>query len=210
MIERMCLSDFLGDFVAYRNLAPSDRRVRGLSAIHAELGLPAGRIPRKTEPEYAGRRPSAATGAVRARRGSPTERVLGIGDTRLNDGTAARNLAQHLAMRAFIGEDKPGEAVRLEAQDEFVFANRWTALGDFLRQVQEQGFVLDAATAVVLDLDKTAIGARGRNDKPIDQARVDAALDIARATLGSSFRLDTFRPIYDELHKPGLPLYHDR
>jgi hypothetical protein len=206
MIERMCLSGFLDDFVAYRTLAPSDRRLRGLSAIHAELGLPAGRIPRKTEPEYAAAVVHLLRQAQSVRSaGRPLERVLYIGDTRLNDGTAARNLARHLSMRAFIGEDKPGEAIRLEAQDEFVFANRWTALGDFLRQVQEQGFALDAATAVVLDLDKTAIGARGRNDKPIDQARVDAALDIARATLGPSFRLDTFRPIYDELHKPA---YH--
>ena len=108
-------------------------------------------------------------------------------------------------MRTFIGEDKLGEPTRLEAQDEFVFANRWTALRDFLRLVQEQEFALDAATAVVLDLDKTAIGARGRNDKPIDQARVDAALDIARSTLGESFRMETFRPIYDELHKS---VYH--
>ena len=205
-IERMCLSDLLGDFVVYRNLEPSDRRVRGLSAIHAELGLPAGRIPRKSEPEYAAAVVHLLQQAQSVRgAGCSLARLLYIGDTRLNDGTAARHLARHLTMRAFIGEDRPQEPVRFKVQDEIVFANRWTALGDFLRWVPGQGFAVDAATAVVLDLDKTAIGARGRNDKPIDQARVDAALDIARSTLGEGFRIEAFRPIYDELHKPA---YH--
>jgi len=203
MIQRMCLSDLLGDFVVYRNLDPADKRLRGLGMIRAELGLPVNRLPRKTEPQYAAvvvnllRQAQSARGADR-----PLERLLYIGDTRLNDGTAARNLGRHLALRAFIGEDKLQEPAHFEAENEFVFANRWIALGDFLRLVQEQGFALDASTAVVLDLDKTAIGARGRNDKPIDQARVDAALDIARSTMGAGFRTEAFRPIYDELHKP--------
>lgn len=206
MMERIGLSDFLGDFVVYRNLEPADSRLRGLAAIRGEMGLPAGRLPRKTEPAYAAvvvnllQQAQAARGA-----GQRLERLLYIGDTRLNDGTAARNLGQHLPMRAFIGEDKLQEPARLERQAEFVFANRWAALGDFLRLTQEQGFALDASTVVVIDLDKTALGARGRNDKPIDQARVDAALDIARSTFGSDLGLETFRPIYDELHKPA---YH--
>jgi len=206
MIKRMCLSDFLGDFVIYRKLEPSDPRLRGLSAIHGELGLPAGRIPRKTEPAYAAvtinllQQAQSLRGAAR-----PLRRLLYIGDTKINDGIAAANLGQHLALRGFIGEERLSEPLKVETRDGMTFANRWTALEEFLRAVQEQGFVLDESLAVILDLDKTAIGARGRNDRPIDQARVDAARDTVHATLGEGFCMEVFRPIYDELHKP---VYH--
>ena len=206
MIERMCLSDLLGDFVIYRKLEPSDARLRGLAAIHAELGLPAGRIPRKTEPAYAAvtvnllQQAQALRGADR-----PLRQLLYIGDTKINDGIAAANLGQHLSLRGFIGEDCLSEPPTVETRERITFANRWTALEEFLRAVQEQGFALDESLAVILDLDKTAIGARGRNDRPIDQARVDAARDTVHATLGEGFRMEVFRPIYDELHRS---VYH--
>ena len=206
MIERMCLSDLIGDFIAYRNLEPPGARLRGLPAIRAELGLPAGRIPRKAEPEYAAviahllRQAQSLRGANAA-----LERVLCIGDTRLNDRAAAANLGRHFALRAFIGEDRLRDAPELVTQGEFAFANRWALLDDFVRDVERQGFALDENTAVVMDVDKTLIGARGRNDRPIDQARIDAACDIARAALGDQFSMQAFRPIYDELHKA---IYH--
>jgi len=108
-------------------------------------------------------------------------------------------------MRGFIGQDRPGEPLKIETRDGMTFANRWTAVVDFLQAVQAHGCVLDESLAVILDLDKTAIGARGRNDQPIDQARVDAARDTVHATLGEGLSMDAFRPIYDELRKP---VYH--
>ncbi len=202
----MCLSDLLGDFVIYRNLEPAEARLRGLKAIGGELGLPAGRIPRKSEPDYAAVVVNLLRQAQIVRGSDRTlERLIYLGDTRMNDGAAARNLGRHLALRAFIGEDKLQEPPRTEIQGEFTFANRWSALGDFLQRAQAQGFALDASTAVVIDLDKTAIGARGRNDRPIDQARVDAARETVRAVLGESLDMQVFRPIYDELHKSA---YH--
>jgi hypothetical protein len=206
MIERMRLFDLLGDFVIYRKLEPCDARLRGLAAIHAELGLPAGRIPRKTEPAYAAvtvnllRQAQSLRGAAQ-----PLRRLLYIGDTKINDGIAAANLGQHLPLRGFIGEDRLGESPTVETHEGITFANRWAALEEFLRAVQEQGLAMDESLAVILDLDKTAIGARGRNDRPIDQARVDAARDTVHATLGAGFRMEVFRPIYDELHKS---VYH--
>ncbi len=191
MIERMCLSDFLGDFVIYRKLEPSDARLRGLSIIHGELGLPADRpTPRKTEPAYAAvtmhllRQAQSLRGAAQ-----PLQRLLYIGDTKLDDGIAAANLGQHLALRGFIGQDRPGEPLKVETRDGMTFANRWTALEEFLRVVQAQGFVLGESLAVILDLDKTAIAAR----------------DTVHATLGEGLSMEVFRPIYDELHKP---VYH--
>jgi len=202
----MRLHDLFGDLIVFRKLEPPDPRLRGLAAIRDELALPMGRIPRKSEPDYAAvvvnllRQAQAARGVHRS-----LERLLYIGDTRINDGTAAKNLEQHLALRTFIGEDKLKEPLQVETQGEFTFANRWTALSDWLQALERGGFPLDERLAVVVDVDKTAIGARGRNDAPIDQARVDAARDTAQAMLGGGFRMETFRPIYDELHKP---IYH--
>jgi hypothetical protein len=48
-IDRLCLSNYLGDCVSYRNLEPPDMRLQGLAAIRAELGLPE----RKKEKHYA-------------------------------------------------------------------------------------------------------------------------------------------------------------
>jgi len=205
MTQRMCLSDLWGDVVVYRSLEPADTRLRGLAALRCELGIAVDRIPRKSEPDYAAvvahllRQAQAARGASR-----PLERLLYIGDTRLNDGTAARNMGAHFPLRVFIGEDKQAP-LQIERQGEFTFANRWAVLGDWLRVIDQEGFALDEQLAVLIDVDKTAIGARGRNDRPIDQARVDAASEIAHVTLGSSFRAEVFRPIYDELHKS---VYH--
>jgi hypothetical protein len=202
MIERMRLSDVLGDLVTYRDLEPADSRLRGLSAIHAELGLSAGVIPRKTEPVFAAavlhllQQAQAVRGVAH-----PLERLLYVGDTRMNDGQAAMNLGRHLPLRAFIGADRLGEPESVEVRGELTFANRWAMLAEWLGTVQAQGFALDERAAVLIDLDKTAIGARGRNDRPIDQARVDAAGDTARATLGADFRMEAFRRIYDELHQ---------
>lgn len=202
MIERMRLSDLVGDFVAYRNLEPPDARLRGLPAIRAELGLPAGRVPRKAEPDYA-KIVAHLLRQAQSLRGlcAPLERVLYIGDTRLNDRVAAANLGRYFAVRAFIGEDRLQDAPELVPQGEFAFANRWALLDDFVRDAERRGFALDENTAVVMDVDKTLIGARGRNDRPIDQARIDAACDVARAALGDRFSAQAFRSIYDELHQ---------
>jgi hypothetical protein len=205
MYQRMSLSDLWSDLIVYRSLEPADASLRGLGALRSELGIAPERIPRKSEPDYAAvvahllRQAQAARGA-----GRPLERLLYIGDTRLNDGTAARNMGAHFPLRVFIGEDRSAPA-QIERQGEFTFANRWSALNDWLHEIDHKGFALDEQTAVLIDVDKTAIGARGRNDKPIDQARVDAASEIARDTLGASFRRDIFRSIYDELHKSA---YH--
>jgi hypothetical protein len=203
MIDRMRLADYWGDFVTFRNLEPADRRLRGLRAIHGELGLAGGRIPRKAEPDFAAvimhflHQAQSLRGA-----GRPLERLLYVGDTRMNDGTAAANLGQHLPLRAFIGQDKLDQAPQIETQGHLTVANRWTALGPFLQALPVQGFGLDAGAAALIDMDKTAIGARGRNDRAIDLARLDAVRQTVRATLGESFQLDTFYPIYNELNKP--------
>ena len=51
----------------------------------------------------------------------------------------------------------------------------------------EDGAALDARTAVIVDIDKTALGARGRNDKSIDHARITAIEATLAEAIGPAF-----------------------
>ncbi len=205
---RTSLFEFLGDVVVFRNLEPIDPRLPRLADLRPEMGLPPGRIPRKAEPDYA-RVIARLLRAARAldRPGAAIARLLYIGDTRLLDGTAFRNVKAQGGWPgwAFIASEKMDEPQKVEVEDDLYLANRWAALVDFFAFLREQRFPLDAATAVVVDIDKTAIGARGRNDKVIDQARMAAARETAVGALGDAFREAAFREAYDILNQPA---YH--
>jgi hypothetical protein len=217
---RAAVSEFLGDFVVYRNLVPVDRRLPGLDAIRGQVGLPAGLLPRKSEPEYA----RVIVHLLRQARALDApdvviQRLVYVGDTRLNDGTAFVNLCQAggwpgLAFIAAETDDPPGvELVHLPPSPHssagqagappLVFlANRWAALADFDRFCTERAFPIDAATAVVVDLDKTALGARGRNAHVIDQARVLAVRHTVADLLDQAFDPVAFQTAYDRLNQP--------
>ena len=202
---RATLADFLGDFVVYRNLEPADGRLRGLKHIWPEIGLAAYRIPRKAEPEYADailhflRQTQALRGVAQ-----PLKRLLYIGDTRLLDGTAYRHLraASGWPGWGFIASEDAAAAPSFQIEGDLYLANRWTALTDFLDFVQKQGIALDEATAAVIDLDKTALGARGRNHRAVDAARVDGVQRTVGKALGADFDEAAFRVVYDELNQP--------
>jgi hypothetical protein len=196
------LNAFMGDRVVYRNLVPADPR---LPAV-ADLGLDS--LPRKAEPAYGW----VVTEMLRRARaldlpGAAIRRLIYIGDTRMNDGTAFHNMCAAAGWPgwAFIGRDDPSAPPQVEVDGRLYLANRWSALPDFLRFVQEQGMALDQETAVVIDMDKTAIGARGRNDQVIDQARVEGVQRTVAGLLGDRFDQAAFRSAYDELNRP---IYH--
>lgn len=201
MYPRKTMADFLGDRVAYRNLAPTDSALPRLADIWQEVGLDSLRVPRKTEPAYAGVAIRFLQAAQAKRGAPPLERLLFIGDTPMNDGTVARNLGQYLPMRGFIGARKPHEEKQINIEDRLMLANRWPALADFMAWVQDEGFAFDERLAVVLDLDKTTLGARGRNDKVIDRARVTAVRLTVEELLGGDFDEDAFRSVYDRLNQ---------
>ena len=102
------LSEFLGDNVAYRNLVPCDPRLPSVADLRSETGLAEGVLPRKSEPAY-GRVVVDILRHARQidRPGIEIERLLLIGDTQLNDGTAFRNIcaAGGWPGWAFIGRD---------------------------------------------------------------------------------------------------------
>ncbi len=202
------LHSFLGDFVVYRNLIPADERLLSFPDLAAPLGLPDRPLPRKAEPAF-GR--VVAEILRQARKidlpGVTLRRLVYIGDTRMNDGTAFHNLclAGEWPGWAFIAQENMLSPARVEIEGALYLTNRWSALSDFLCFLEEQGFVLDEATAVVIDMDKTAIGAKGRNDRPIDQARVESIQRTVADLLGPNFDQQAFAVAYAELKQPA---YH--
>jgi hypothetical protein len=202
------LYEILGDFIVYRNLVPSSPRLPGIETLRTVLGLESGFLPRKAEPAYA---LVVAELLRRARElvggGHHVERLLFIGDTMLNDGTAFRNLcaAGEWPGWVFIGSEDLSSPPLTRIEPPFFLANRWSSLGDFPGFLEREGFALDEGTAVVVDVDKTAIGARGRNDRIIDEARVEGLERTVAGLLGPRFDETAFRAAYEQLNQPA---YH--
>jgi hypothetical protein len=205
---RTALSEFLGDFVVYRNLVPVDEQLPPLEEIRPRAGIPEGTIPRKSEPDYARvlvhvLRQARALGAP----GSSIERLIYVGDTQMNDGTAFVNICRAGGWPglAFIGADRKAaphvEILEREGRTLYV-SNRWAMLPEFDRFCSERRFPVDERTAVIVDMDKTALGARGRNDHVIDRARVEAVRRTVGELLGEGFDAESFQTAYDYLNQP--------
>lgn len=202
------VAEFVGDRIVYRNLDAADARLPRLAEMRAEVGIPANAIPRKSEADYA----RAIVLLLRLARaldapGTPLTRLIFVGDTRMNDGMAFANICRegNWPGVAFIGAEKDAPAkadVTVQEGHMLYLANRWTLLADFDAFCRQQGFPLDESTAVILDLDKTTLGARGRNDHVIDAARVAAVRRTVGDLLGSAFDAERFQAAYDQLNQP--------
>jgi hypothetical protein len=200
---RASVSEFLGDNVIYRNLVPVDTRLPSLERLRESVGLAPGITPRKSTPEYA----QVVSHILEAAKqldtpGTPIERLIFIGDTLLNDSTAFKNIcrAGNWPGLAFIGAEV--DAPLLIDIDEVgvgavMHANRWAALGKFKSFCEQRDFPVDRNTVVLLDLDKTTLGARGRNDRVIDQARVKAAIRTVSGVLEDQFDPGAFQTTYE-------------
>ncbi len=205
---RTSVYEFFGDFIVYRKLIPYDPRLPSLAEIAPQLDLPNGVIPRKSEQAYA----SVIAYLLKQARAldaptAPVRRLIYLGDTRMNDGTAFVNICRAGGWPGllFICAEKnaPASVEIGELGGELVYqTNRWAALADFDRFCRERGFPIDEHTAVVVDLDKTALGARGRNDHVIDLARVEAVRRTIGGLLGDTFDPQNFQIAYDRLNQP--------
>ena len=206
--RRASISDFLDDNVVYRNLIPLDNRLPKLDEFREAVGLPAERIPRKSEADYA-RAIAYILRRAQNLRSSDTEikRLIFIGDTRLNDGNAFANIcrAGEWPGLAFIGSETTAapstEIVPAGEAQRLFLANRWALLADFEQFCADEGFLVNEQTVVIVDIDKTALGARGRNDHTIDRARVQAVQHTVAGLLGGAFDEDAFLTAYKQLNQ---------
>lgn len=203
------LFEALGDSIVYRSLQPVDRRLPGLRSLRPSLGLQPRRVPRKAEPAY-GRVVGEilrAAGALSAGR-HDFDRVILIGDTRHSDGAAFVNICTALDCPgdAFICSETPAEP-ELVPHDRgsgrtIHLATRWRSIGAFEAQLARQGATIGRGTVVIVDIDKTILGARGRNHRPIDTARAAAVVRTARELRGEAVNRDLLLAAYNHFNDP--------
>ena len=203
------LADFFGDFVVYRSLSPVDDRLPDLEKLRSLLGLRPSELPRKAEPSYARVVAEMLRVANRIQIGSDElKSVIMIGDTEHNDGGAFRNICAALSCPggALIG-DEDDAAPRLESTggesgSVLYTANRWRLIDQFEEELTGHGITIGRGTAVIVDIDKTALGARGRNHRPIDAARVAAVMSTATEILGDEVDRDLVMAAYGHFNVP--------
>ena len=206
---RSTLREIIADRVVYRNLVPYDRRLPSLDALRQDIGLPAGLIPRKKDLNYA----VVITQLIKFARkmdipGGEINRLLFVGDTRLLDVTSFENICQTAGWpgMAFIGSENDSESsVKIDSTESgnlLYLANRWSSLPEFEHFCQKKEFAIDEKTAVVIDIDKTALGARGRNSHVIDRVRVEAVEQTVSGLLQDKFDSQSFHEAYKTLNEP--------
>jgi hypothetical protein len=202
------LHDLWGNFIVYRNLIPADKRLPSFHDLKGTLFNSEIPLPRKVEAAYGSIVAEILTQARRLEMpNGQLKRLIFLGDTRLLDGTAFQNLclAGGWPGWAFIGKDDLKTPKTNQVEGQFFVANRWSGLSDFLIYLEDQGVGLDEETVLVIDMDKTSVGARGRNDKPIDEARLEGVRRTVASLLGSDFDESAFRQVYHTLNQP---VYH--
>ncbi len=217
------LDELIGDLVVYRKLEPITRQISGLKSARYQLGLPNDIVPRKQDKSYA----QVALWILeqaQQRRDAAVDELLFIGDTLSGDGHTFQVMRSLRAVgdssfddeekidvadgaimpsACFIGNEKANEPEQYAANDAtgMFEANRWSQLVDWIRWAQQNGLRLDENTAVVLDLDKTAIGARGRNNRAIDVARLKGLYRTVGSLLGDKFNTKLFTQHYEHLNR---------
>jgi hypothetical protein len=199
-VQSMTIADLTGDAVLYRDLQPYDADLPGLTQLREPLGLPPGLLPRKRDAAYA-RVMGALLAHMRERAAAPPLRMLlVVGDT-AND----RMLAQHLRassglpVYACIGADALSKPPGLTYEGDTATATRWSLLDEWLARLETDGAQPWPQAALLLDIDKTLLGPRGRNDEAIDDARAAAALDAARSLPDFALNEATFEQYYATL-----------
>jgi hypothetical protein len=207
---RSTLAEYLGDFVVFRALRPVDARLPDLEALRSALGLRGTGLPRKTEPEYAAVVAEMMRRAHRLQGGDGTiESLVVLGDTLRNDGAAFRNICRALGCggAAFIASDGDGPP-RLEPVDgdepRVFTANRWRLLEEFAKRVLSGELEVGLHSVVLVDIDKTALGARGRNHRPIDDARLAAVGRTATELLGGEVDQEAVAEAYRLFSRPAF------
>ncbi len=191
------LAALLGDNVAYRSLRPCDQRI-GFA--------PPAQLPRKLDAAY-GALVVELLGATQAvtRPGVAIRRTLVIGDNLATDGTMFRHVRALLGSGEAVIVDETGAPPTLApGAGGLARADGWAALEQWAAYLSAQNFVIDQHTAVILDVDKTLLGPRGRNAQVIDGARRHAMRATLTAVVGAAFDDATFERALVRFNTPAF------
>jgi len=209
-LPRSTLAEFLDDRVTYRSLDTVDRRLPRCTDLAASIGLADAPTPRKCQPCYGQLVAALLREAAKIEGNGAVDRILFVGDTRGNDIRAFEQICHEGAWPgiAFIGRDDPSapEAWQMVGTENgpVLIASRWRLLTEVDRFCDADGFPIDRRTVVLIDIDKTAIGARGRNDEAIDRARIDALHRTYIQVHGEVPEWSTCQRLYRSLNRDSL------
>jgi len=188
------MSDIIGDNIFFRELNPQNPDLVPIDVVLYRLNLD--HVPRKKDPEY----PQVISCFLNLM--GNFDKILFLGDTLLNDKTFAEGLISlgEYDVRAIITQEKEGE-FELTREGQIIYSNKWNFVRELPDYLKREGFTIDERTAVILDIDKTFIGARGKNHRAIDNARIEAIYRLFRET-GLEFDYREFVKIYNILNSP--------
>ncbi|GAC1357562.1 MAG: hypothetical protein NVSMB42_16630 [Herpetosiphon sp.] len=194
----IALADLLGDYVTYRNLRLLDPMI---------TWQPPARLPRKVEPAY-GQVVVDLLTAIQsvAHPGTPLTRILVIGDNRATDGVMfehARCLLPASSHALIVDETGAPQACSPE-QAGISHADGWPMVDRWSRRLADQGVTIDCTTAVLLDVDKTLLGPRGRNSGVIDLTRGMAMASTIKALVGQAWNQARFDDALSAFNRPAL------
>ncbi len=207
-IRRAALQDLLGGRLVYRQLRPIDPSLPRFEDLAQALALPLKPHPRKGGDAYAKYIVALLAHCQASRKAQPLDALIYIGDTAFNDGRTFQTLCDAGALigaALIVSEDLKAPPVLrtpMSNQSQLYFANRWRLIDRFENRLHKSAIPVSERTAVILDVDKTLIGARGRNDHLINQARLTAALTFAQNTLAEPALLDSFKICCRHLDQP--------
>ena len=203
--QKCSLRSVFEDAVVYRNLEPLDRRLPGLHQVWSEVGLASYYIPRKAKDEdYVRVLLHFLQLAQALRREEPLTRLLYLGNRQVRDQATLSHFRQNspLPLFSLLCEEEREEERRVIVRDGGMLANRWDAVVDWQRHLRTEGVSLDPQSALVVDMDKTIIGARGRNAESLNKARLEGVLLTAKELLGTHFQEARFQAVYGEVNQP--------
>ncbi len=174
--KRGKLSDIFGNYIVFRELNPADKNLPQFSEIKTAHSLT--KLPRKKDEEYA-----KALYYIFSK-AKDFNKVFYIGDTLMSDASVIKNFLKFPEIETFGIITREGEIGKFEFRENFLLSGRWADLEKAFSVCEEKVFRADERTVLIIDIDKTAIGARGRNDKAIDKARLDAIRELAEEIFG--------------------------
>ncbi|PKO11830.1 MAG: hypothetical protein CVU39_27265 [Chloroflexi bacterium HGW-Chloroflexi-10] len=187
------LATFLDDRVIYRNLDVQDPSLPSFHQLAATLSLPANRIPRTGEPAHALVVAELLKHAQELDHpGKALQNLVFVGNSQGNNSKTFANICQAGNWHgiAFLSNEntdfEPDIKSKYQQGLPIYRTNRWFLLEFFEAFCNQHAIHINEQTTVVLNLDKTCLGAFGRNDQAIDHARALAAVGTASSTLGTA------------------------
>lgn len=171
MYKRDFLNTLFEDYIIFRELNIVKEGLPKFDEIKSSLNLKL--LPRKKDKDYV-RVLSYLIDLI-----GDFKKIVYLGDTFLNDKSVIENLTSLNRYEVF-GIITEGKGKK-EKIGNIILNDRWE---DLIEVFKELNIEIDKDTLFIVDIDKTLIGARGRNDFSIDKARFDAIKEISKDLIG--------------------------